>query len=92
MSGDATAFLSSGLLAFISLTCWRFPGLSQILVPREMLGDHYSRISNFEVRTEWRPAAEIPGDPLGALVRSLLGRSWEHLLLGEMLADQILRV
>ena len=58
----------------------------------EMLGYHYSRFSNFKVRTEWRPAAEIPGDPLGALLRSLVGRSWEHLLLGEMLADQIFRV
>ena len=82
---------SSGLLALISLTSWRFLGLSQTLVLGEMLGDH-SRISNFGVRTEWRPAAEIPGDPLGALLRSLLGRSWEHLLLGEMLADQIFRV
>ena len=97
MSGGCESILgmscrSSGLLALNSLTSWRFLGLSQTLVPGETLGDHFSRISNFEVRTEWRPAAEIPGDPLGALLRSLLGRCWEHLLLGETLADQILKV
>ena len=39
----------------------------------------------------WAPA-ETPGDPLGAVLRSFLDRSWEHLLLGETLADHFLRV
>ena len=50
------------------------------------------KVSGIEVRTERWPPAETPGDPLGAVLRSFLDRSWEHLLLGETLADHFLRV
>ena len=95
MSGGAKAFFAypAGPLAYRCLgPPWSFLGLCQTLVPGDTLGAHFLKVSGIEVRTERWPPAETPGDPLGAVLRSFLDRSWEHLLLGETLADHFLRV